>query len=88
MLLVEAMAQTAGILAFGESGQQGMLSAIDEARFSRPLEMGDSLELRVTLQASFGRIFRFEGVALDGENEIARARFYLASAEPPESQEP
>jgi 3-hydroxymyristoyl/3-hydroxydecanoyl-(acyl carrier protein) dehydratase len=86
VLIVEAMAQTAGAIAFRGSSEPGFLSAIDEARFERPLRGGEKLTLRVKLVAAFGRIFRFEGVALDHETEVARARFYLASGEPDTAQ--
>ena len=79
LLVIEAMAQTAGVLAFRGSSEPGFLSAIDEARFDRALFGGDSFRLKVHLVKSFGRIHRFDGVALDGETEFARARFYLAA---------
>lgn len=79
LLVLEAMAQTAGVLAFRGSSEPGFLSAIDEARFDRALFGGETFRLEVRLVKSFGRIHRFDGVALDGETEFARARFYLAS---------
>lgn len=79
VLVIEAMAQTAGVLAFRGSSEPGFLSAIDEARIDRELFGGDSFRLKVRLVKSFGRIHRFDGVALDGETEFARARFYLAA---------
>ncbi len=79
LLVIEAMAQTAGVLAFRGSSEPGFLSAIDEARVDRALLGGDSFRLEVRLVKSFGRIHRFDGVALDGETEFARARFYLAA---------
>lgn len=77
--IVEAMAQAGGILSFRGSSTPGFLSGIDDATFDVPLESGDRLTLTVKLVASFGRIFRFEGVAVRDGEEIARARFYLAS---------
>ena len=79
VLVIEAMAQTAGVLAFRDSSEPGFLSAIDEARVDRALFGGESFRLKVRLVKSFGRIHRFDGVALDGETEFARARFYLAA---------
>ncbi|MGK2857520.1 MAG: hypothetical protein ACSLFQ_09965 [Thermoanaerobaculia bacterium] len=81
LLVIEAMAQTAGVLAFRGTSEPGFLSAIDEARFDRALFGGDSFRLKIRLVKSFGGIHRFDGVALDGETEFARARFYLAAQE-------
>lgn len=81
LLVVEAMAQIGGGLAFGDHGDPAFLSAIEDARFESPIEEGDALKLRVTLDAGFGRIFRFSGTAARGEVEVVRARFYLAAQE-------
>ncbi len=77
--VVEAMAQAGGILCFRGSSTPGFLSGIDDVNFAGPLAVGDRLDLRVRMVASFGRIFRFEGVAAREGVEIGRARFYLAS---------
>ncbi|MFA6958009.1 MAG: hypothetical protein WC538_19240 [Thermoanaerobaculia bacterium] len=84
VMVIEAMAQTAGVLAFRGSSEPGFLSAIDEARVERALFGGESFRLEVRLVKSFGRIHRFDGVAFDGSVEFARARFYLAGQETPE----
>lgn len=85
LLLVEAMAQIGGTLAFRASSAPGFLSAIDEARFLEPVALGEALRIEVTLRASLGRIHRLEGKALRGEAEVARARFYLAAGETEEA---
>jgi hypothetical protein len=84
VMVIEAMAQTAGVLAFRGSSEPGFLSAIDEARVDHALFGGESFRLEVRLVKSFGRIHRFDGVAFDGSVEFARARFYLAAQETPE----
>lgn len=81
ILLIEAMAQIAGSLVFGETAAPGFLSAIDEARFEGPIELGDRFELSVVLDAEFGRIFRFRGVGLRDGLPFATAKFYLAAPE-------
>jgi hypothetical protein len=89
LMVIEAMAQTAGVLAFGGSSEPGFLSAIDEARFDRALFGGESFRLEVRLVRSFGGIHRFDGVAFDGAAEFARARFYLAAqSDGPSGDEP
>lgn len=85
VMVIEAMAQTAGVLAFRDASEPGFLSAIDAARVDRALFGGDSFRLEVRLVKSFGRIHRFDGVALDGTVEFARARFYLAGQASPEA---
>ena len=79
-MLVEAMAQLGGGLAFGESSRPGFLSAIDDARIESIPHVGVKLVLRVRLDAEFGGMFRFSGTAEHEGLEIATARFYLASA--------
>jgi 3-hydroxyacyl-[acyl-carrier-protein] dehydratase len=78
VLVIEAMAQIAGALVFGDDGAPGFLSAIDDARFEGTIQAGDRIELAVQLDAGFGRIHRFSGVAMREGVEFAHARFYLA----------
>jgi hypothetical protein len=77
-MIFEAMAQLGGGLAFDSAGTPGMLSGIDRATLHGPLEAGDRLHIRVTLEANFGGLFRLSGVADRDGTEYARARFYLA----------
>ena len=77
-LLFEAMAQLGGGLAFDEPGRHGFLSGIDRATIDDPPVAGDRILIRVTLEADFGGIFRFQGSASRAGVEFGRARFYLA----------
>lgn len=81
MMLVEAMAQVGGGVVFGEGGEPAFLSAIDDVVIHERVAVGDRLVLHVNCDTAFGRIFRFSGRALRGEEEVARARFYLAAQE-------
>ena len=81
MMIFEAMAQLGGGLAFDVHGTPGMLSGIDRATLKGPLTAGDRLHLRVTLEAVFGSLYRFSGVAERDGTEFASARFYLAGPE-------
>jgi 3-hydroxyacyl-[acyl-carrier-protein] dehydratase len=69
VLILEAMAQAAGILAFRTldikpSGDFDYLYAgIDAARFKRPVTPGDQLEIEVHLQGSKRGIWKFRCVA-------------------------
>jgi len=80
-MIFEAMAQLGGGLAFAGAGTHGMLSGIDAATLHGPLEAGDRLHIRVTLEADFGGLFRFAGTADRDGTEYAKARFYLAAPE-------
>lgn len=79
IMLVEAMAQFAGGVAFRERPGHGYLSGIDHYETERPVEPGDVVTIRATLDAEFGSIFRFSASALIAGLEFAHARFYLAA---------
>lgn len=67
VLIVEAMAQTAGAICLHNSGGGRpalvYFMTIDNAKFRRPVVPGDRLELRVVKEKQRGNIFRF---ACDG----------------------
>lgn len=74
VLIIEAMAQAAGVLAYvtaNERHHEGpihYLAGIDNARFKRVVEPGDQLDLRVTVQKVRLDIAKFSAEALvDGE---------------------
>ena len=74
VLILEAMAQATGLLAFrtverGASRESlYFLVGIDKARFKRPVEPGDQLVLRATLQRAKRGIWVFDCEAtVDGE---------------------
>ena len=76
VLILEAMAQTTGLLAFysrGENPNDGTmyyLVGVDKARFKRPVEPGDQLVMDVRLDRQIRGIFRFIAearVAIDSE---------------------
>ena len=79
LMLVEAMAQLGGGLAFHERRGHGFLTGIDRCEVTTMPEPGDLFDVVVTMDAEFGGIFRFSGTASSGGVERARARFYLAS---------
>ncbi len=78
VMVVEAMAQLGGGLAFANARSHAFLSGIDGCEISRMIEAGDVIRFVVTLDADFGGTFRFTGSgAIDGV-EVIRGRFYLA----------
>ena len=76
VLMLEAMAQTAALLAFDTLGVTPddktvyYFAGIDGARFKRPVEPGDQLVMDVTLERMKAGIFKFKGVARVG-TEVA-----------------
>ena len=84
VMIIEALAQTAGILAFVTSGivpnasRRFYFVGIDNARFRKPVEPGDQLLLSAKLERSFKGIWRFSTVAVVGENEVAHADMMVA----------
>ena len=90
VLIVEALAQTAGILAFKtvnvipDINTRFYFVAIDNARFRKPVEPGDQLRLKVELKRSLKGIWKFHCLAeVDGQ-EVASAEIMIA----PETKAP
>ena len=79
LMVAEAMAQLAGGLAFHETRGHGFLTGIERCEIDRAVAPGDLVNIVVTMQASFGGIFRFEATATIDGLQFARGRFYLAS---------
>ena len=74
VLIIEALAQATGILAFKsevgkpQKGQIYMLVGVDNARFKRIVEPGDQLKLEVTVLTVKRGIWKFKGTAyVDGK---------------------
>jgi 3-hydroxyacyl-[acyl-carrier-protein] dehydratase len=77
VLIVEAMAQTAGLLAFG-SGVQGntvYFMSIERAKFRRPVVPGDQLRLEIECTQQRGKVWKFSGSALVDGKLSAEADF-------------
>lgn len=71
VLMVEALAQTAGIAVMTLDeyrGKLGLFAGIDECRFRRMVVPGDTLRLEVTIEKLRGMFGRARGVAsVDGD---------------------
>jgi len=76
VLMLEAMAQAAGLLAFADESTERdpnsviYFAGIDAARFKRPVEPGDQLIMEVEVLRHKAGIYKFKGTARVGE-EIA-----------------
>ena len=79
VLMLEAMAQAAALLAFDTVGVTPddktvyYFAGIDGARFKRPVEPGDQLVMDVSLDRMKAGIFKFKAVARVGENIACEA---------------
>jgi len=84
VMIIEALAQTSGILAFVTAGvvpdseTRFYFVAIDNARFRKPVEPGDQLMLKVSLKRAFKGIWKFHGVAEVDGAEVASAEIMVA----------
>lgn len=73
VLMLEAMAQAAALLAFDTLGTTPddktvyYFAGIDAARFKRPVEPGDQLVMDVVLERMKAGIFKFKGVTRVGD---------------------
>ena len=79
VLILEAMAQAAGILVFRTLGRKPddksvyYYAGIDNARFKRPVEPGDQLMIEVLILGSKRGIWKFGCTARVGDTLVAEA---------------
>ncbi|MCU1227993.1 MAG: fabZ [Acidobacteria bacterium] len=78
IMVVEAMAQVAGGIAFEGKATHAYLTGIDRCTVTRPIIAGDVVRIRVALDAAFGAIYRFSGTGSVDGLECVSGRFYLA----------
>ncbi|HVI98605.1 MAG TPA: 3-hydroxyacyl-ACP dehydratase FabZ [Sphingomonas sp.] len=88
VLIVEALAQAAGILAVESLGLAGSgklvyFMAIDEAKFRNPVEPGVLLRLEVEFVQKRATVCKFAGKALIDGKVAAQANFTAMIADPP-----
>jgi 3-hydroxyacyl-[acyl-carrier-protein] dehydratase len=80
VLIVEAMAQTAGALVVYSLNVSAMsrivyFLSIDKARFRHPVRPGDTLRMPVQLVRRKGPVWKFEGKAYVGDKLCAEAEY-------------
>ncbi len=88
VLIVEALAQAAGILGIKSFGLEGSgklvyFMSIEDAKFRSPVEPGCLLHLEVSFTHVRGRICKFAGQALVDGKLAAEAAFTAMVADPP-----
>jgi 3-hydroxyacyl-[acyl-carrier-protein] dehydratase len=80
VLIVEAMAQTAGALVvhslgFAREKRIVYFMTIEKARFRKPVTPGDLLRMPVRALRRRGPVFKFEGKVFVGDDLCAEAQF-------------
>ena len=82
VLILEALAQSMGILAFKthelKGGELFYFAGIDEARFKRPVVPGDQMIMEVTFEKTRRGLTRFKGVALVDGKVVCEATMMCA----------
>lgn len=77
VLIVEAMAQVAGILAF-RSGKQGNIiyfMSIEKAKFRKPVIPGNQLKLAIKVLKIRNNVWKFSGEAFVNDALVSEAEF-------------
>jgi 3-hydroxyacyl-[acyl-carrier-protein] dehydratase len=78
VLTIEAMAQSAGILAIRSSGKENMnvyFMSIDKAKFRKPVVPGDQLRFEIEVIKQRGNIWKLSGKALVDGNVVSDTEF-------------
>jgi 3-hydroxyacyl-[acyl-carrier-protein] dehydratase len=84
VLIMEALAQAAGILAFKTAGEKPtpnslfFFAGIDEARFKKPVMPGDQLHLHVEIERHMRGVWKFKAEARVDDQLVAEARLMSA----------
>lgn len=89
VLILEAMAQATGVLAFYSHKMQSKSDAVyylvgvDKARFKRPVGPGDQLIVTARLTRQLRGIYRFEAAAHVDNELVSSAQFMTTEMEGP-----
>jgi 3-hydroxyacyl-[acyl-carrier-protein] dehydratase len=77
VLVIEAMAQVAGVMAFstGMEGKSVYFMSIENAKFRRPIVPGDQVMMEITVLKRRGNVWKFAGVATVDEKPVSEAEF-------------
>ena len=77
VLIVEAMAQVAGILAYrsGAKGDTIYFMSIEKAKFRKPVVPGDQLRLDINVSQRRNNVWKFSGGAFVDDKLVAEVDF-------------
>ena len=81
VLIIETMAQIAGIIALKRRGLKGsiaFLTGVDGARFREPVVPGDKLDIRVDIVKEKARLLIADGVATVSGKKVCEAQVMFA----------
>lgn len=93
VLMIEALAQTAGVLVVDTLGMidQGLLvyfMTIDKTRFRRLVTPGDALDFHVRVLRGRGKVWKFHGEAKVGADTAAEAEYSAMIITPDDPRRP
>ncbi|MHB8056602.1 MAG: hotdog family protein [Desulfuromonadaceae bacterium] len=77
ILLVESVAQLAGIAVAQAEDEGGFIASIDHALFSGLATAGDILTVSARVVKSFGRLFMIEGNVVSGADQLLSVQLTL-----------
>lgn len=77
VLIIEALAQVSGVLAFksGGEGNAAYFLTIEKARFRKPVVPGDQLRMEVGVTHRRGSVWKFSGKAFVEDKLTSEAEF-------------
>lgn len=77
VLIIEAMAQLAGVMAFcsGVEGKSVYFMSIEKAKFRRPVVPGDQVKLEIKILHQRGNVWKFSGSASVDGKMVSEAEF-------------
>lgn len=80
VILVEALAQLAGLALIGREGEpvSGYLAEVGSTRFYRLIRPGEEIRLEASVDAAFGDYARFDVRAFVGEEKAAEGQLTVA----------
>ena len=87
VLIIEALAQLAGVLALKRAGltlADGYLyylAAVDAGRFKKPVYPGDQLQMRAQLVNERALMLKFKGEASVGDSQVCTNEIILAGVQ-------
>jgi beta-hydroxyacyl-ACP dehydratase FabZ len=84
VLIIEALAQTCGVLALKKEGNKGKLAyfvSINNAKFRKPVVPGDTLILEVEVIRHRPKVVQAHGVAKVGTDVVAEADLMFSIVE-------
>ena len=77
ILMIESVAQLAGIVGAQADDEGGFIASIDHALFSGCAAVGDVLTVSARVVKSFGRLFMIEGNVASGTDQLLSVQLTL-----------